>query len=68
MKSQPIIRRILFPMILLVIFDTIILTASIFGGGVLDKLRQNEKEILQERVSARKNYLQNEMNNSCIFY
>lgn len=64
MKSQPIIRRILFPMILLVIFDTIILTASIFGGGVLDKLRQNEKEILQERVSARKNYLQNEMNNS----
>lgn len=52
------------PMILLVILEALLLTGTILGGGVFDRLIDNQKEILHEKVVNRKSYLENEMINN----
>ena len=48
---------------ILIAIEILLLIGTIFGGGVTAQLNQNAKDILQERVINRKNYLANEMIN-----
>lgn len=63
-KGRPILKYILIPMMLFVLVEMLLLIGSIFLGGVIEKLDQNARDILAERVASRKNYLENEMINS----
>ena len=49
------------PMILLVIIENILLIGAIFGSRLLSYVENKEKAIFYEKVSNRKNYLENEM-------
>ena len=60
-KSIPIRRKLLMPMILLVIIENILLIGAIFGSRLLSYVENKEKAIFYEKVSNRKNYLENEM-------
>ena len=60
-KSVPIRRKLLMPMILLVIIENILLIGAIFGSRLLSYVENKEKAIFYEKVSNRKNYLENEM-------
>ncbi len=60
-KSSPIFQKIIIPMGILIVIEILQLIGTIFGGGVTAQLNQNAKDILQERVINRKNYLANEM-------
>ena len=60
-KSVPIRRKVLIPMMLLVIIENILLISAIFGSRLLSYVENKEKAIFYEKVSNRKNYLENEM-------
>lgn len=60
-KSIPIRYKILIPMIFLVIIENILLIGVIFGSSLLSYVENKEKAIFYEKVSNRKNYLENEM-------
>ena len=60
-KSVPIRRKLLMPMILLVIIENILLIGAISGSRLLSYVENKEKAIFYEKVSNRKNYLENEM-------
>lgn len=57
----PIRRKLLIPMILLVIIENVLLISAIFGSRLLSYVENKEKAIFYEKVSNRKNYLENEM-------
>lgn len=59
--TKSIFRKILFPLMILVIIEILILVGSVFGQGIIDELNDNEKAIVDEKVVRRKNYLENEM-------
>ncbi|MEG2838335.1 MAG: EAL domain-containing protein [Lachnospiraceae bacterium] len=61
MKSQSIVKRIMLPMIFVVVATIIMLVGSVLGGGILEKLEQNEKDILYEKVVSRENNIETEM-------
>lgn len=63
-KPRPILKYLLIPMSILIILEIVILSSSIIFSGVISQLNQNEKNILNEKIENRKNYLQNEMLNS----
>lgn len=60
-KSVPIRQKLLIPMMLLVIIENILLISAIFGSRLLSYVENKEKAIFYEKVSNRKNYLENEM-------
>lgn len=60
-KSIPIRYKILIPMIFLVIIENILLIGAISGSNLLSYVENKEKAIFYEKVSNRKNYLENEM-------
>lgn len=60
-KGVPIRQKLLIPMILLVIIENILLISVIFGSRLLSYVENKEKAIFYEKVSNRKNYLENEM-------
>ena len=60
-KCVPIRRKLLMPMILLVIIENILLIGAISGSRLLSYVENKEKAIFYEKVSNRKNYLENEM-------
>lgn len=60
-KSIPIRYKILLPMIFLVIIENILLIGVISGSSLLSYVENKEKAIFYEKVSNRKNYLENEM-------
>lgn len=60
-RSIPIRRKLLIPMILLVIIENILLISAISGSRLLSYVENKEKAIFYEKVSNRKNYLENEM-------
>lgn len=60
-EKKTISRRILLLMSIMVAIEIMLLVGSIFGSGVVERLNQNEADILEERVINRKNYLENEM-------
>lgn len=59
--GRPIFRKILKLTLLLTAVEIIILVWAIFGSGLTARLSQNSKDILEERVNNRKNYLENDM-------
>lgn len=54
-------RRVIVPLMLAIMLQTVLFSALILFGGTLNRLNQNAIDILNERVINRKNYLQNEM-------
>ena len=64
MKSKcnsSIFKRIWIPLLILVIFQTILLTAVFIGGGVINRLNQNAIDIVNEKTITRTKYLEEEM-------
>ena len=61
MKKQPIFRKLLFPLMGMVIIEIMILVGSVVEQGIIQKLNDNEKAIIEGRIDSRKNYLENEM-------
>lgn len=60
-RQNSILKRILVPLLLLVILQVAVLAGLLFGGGVMNRLNQNSVDIINERVINRKNYLEDEM-------
>lgn len=61
LRQNSILKRILVPLLLLVILQVAVLAGLLFGGGVMNRLNQNSVDIINERVINRKNYLEDEM-------
>lgn len=59
--STPIRRKLLIPMIFLVIIENILLVGAILGSRLLSYVENKEKAIFYEKINNRKNYLENEM-------
>lgn len=62
-KSTPIFRKILIPLMILVVVEVFLMVFSLFGQGLLSELQENEQDVLTGRVVARKNYLESVMIN-----
>lgn len=60
-KKKSIFKKILIPLMGLLILEILILVCSVFGQGIITELNNNEKAIINEKVESRKNYLENEM-------
>lgn len=60
-KSVPIRQKLLIQMLFLVIIENLLLVGAIFGSRLLSYVENKEKAIFYEKVSNRKNYLENEM-------
>lgn len=60
-KSVSMLKRLLFPMTAVLIFQAILFYGAIIWGGTIDKLTTNSFEILNERVINRKISLENQM-------
>lgn len=63
MKRKPIFRKILFPLLLLVLAEIIILICGISGTKLIQKLEQNEIDLVNEKVNSRNEYVENLMLN-----
>lgn len=59
--KKSIFKKILIPLMGLLIIEILILVCSVLGQGILTELNNNEKAIINEKVESRKNYLENEM-------
>ena len=60
-KNRPFFVKLLVPMLVLAILEVALLVQSVFGGGLISYMEDNEIEILHEKVVNRKRYLENEM-------
>lgn len=60
-KNRPLHLKLLIPMLALILVEISLLAGSVFGGGLIRYMEDNEIEILHERVLNRQRYLQNEM-------
>ncbi len=63
-KRIPIFRKIFFPLMFLTIIEIFIVVGAMFAQGLIVELNENEKNVLDGRVEARKNYLESVMVNS----
>ncbi len=64
MKKKPIFRKILVPLMGLVIVEILILVCTMFGQGLIQELNANEEAVVNGKVSARKSYFESTMINS----
>lgn len=62
--KNSIIRRILFPMLLVIILQTVCIMGILTQSGIVSHLKDNSTDILQERVNSRKTYLETTMVNN----
>ncbi len=62
LARNSIYKRILFPVIVLLLGQALLYPIVFQAGGFYRKLRENAFTALSERVSSRKNYLENDMN------
>ncbi|MEG2378243.1 MAG: diguanylate phosphodiesterase, partial [Clostridia bacterium] len=60
-KKNSILKKILLPMAILIFAQCGIFYGTVFWSGTINQLKQNEYDILNERVVNRKNYLESEM-------
>ena len=60
-RGTSMMRKLMIPMIVVLLLQTSLFGGSIILGGILDQMNQNAVDILNERVINRKNYLENEM-------
>ncbi len=59
--GNSILRRLLFPMILVMLVQMMLPFGTILFGGTIGQLNQNAFELVNERVSNRKYYLEDDM-------
>lgn len=59
--KKSIFKKILIPLMGLLILEILILVCSVLGQGIITELNNNEKAIINKKVESRKNYLENEM-------
>lgn len=62
-KSRSIAFKLAVAFICLAVFQSILISALLITGGVLDQTRKNQYKIFSEKVTGRQNNLENEMNN-----
>lgn len=60
-KGKTIFREILLPLLSVLIFEMLFMSAAILLGGVIQKLDQNAVDMLLQHTENRGNYLLNEM-------
>lgn len=60
-KSKSILKYILIPVCILLLLEVAVFSGVLAVGGVIQRLEQNARDILQERVINRKSFLENEM-------
>lgn len=60
-NRSSITRRLLVPMLIIVIVQVVFLTGTIYSSGIIKILRDNSFNILNQKIESRKNYLENEM-------
>lgn len=60
-RNRPLYLKLLVPMLILILVEIALLSGSVFGGGLISYMENNEIEVLHERVLNRQRYLQNEM-------
>lgn len=60
-KGKTIFREILLPLLSVLIFEMMFMSAAILLGGVIPKLNQNATDMLLQHTENRGNYLLNEM-------
>lgn len=60
-KSKSILKYILIPVCVLLLLEIAVFSGVILVGGVIQRLEQNARDILQERVINRKSFLEIEM-------
>ena len=63
MKKKSIFKKILNPLMLLLILEVGIIMMSVYGQGLFQLIRTNSREIIESRVEARRNYLESIMVN-----
>lgn len=62
--AQPMLRRILIPMVLLTLVEVILLGCVFIFSGTMRTLDKNEQNVVHGKVATRAEYLQNEMLNN----
>lgn len=60
---QPILKRILIPMVLLTLIEVLLLSGTFLYGGTIQELNENARGLVQGKIANRVSYLQNEMQN-----
>lgn len=60
-NGSSIMKKMILPMLLILLIQAGLFMGIIFYGGTMEKLNRNSFTILNERVINRKNYIQNEM-------
>lgn len=60
-KGNSIVKKILIPMLLVMLLQSGLFAGTILWGGTIDQLNDNSYAIFNERTAGRKNYMQNEM-------
>ena len=60
-NRNSIIVRLLLPMLVVLLLQTLLFAETIFHGGVIAELNNNAMDILNERVFRRKSYLENDI-------
>lgn len=60
-KNNSIMRKLLIPMMIVLIVQATIFVVTILFGGTIEQINRNSFDILNERVINRKNYIENEM-------
>lgn len=60
-RRKPLFRKIWVSMIWLLILEIALLWGSVFGTDIISNVINNQKQIIDEKVISRGNYLQNEM-------
>lgn len=60
-NKNSIIRKLLIPMIIIMIVQVVLFVGAIFFSGIIDILKDNSFNILSQKIESRTNYLQNEM-------
>lgn len=60
-NRNSITKKMVVPMVLVLIFQAMVFSCTIFYGGTIRRLDQNAYDILNEQVINRKNDLENEM-------
>lgn len=60
-NRNSIIRKLLIPMIIIVIIQVALFVSTIFSSGIIEILEDNSFNIFNQKIESRSNYLQNEM-------
>ena len=60
-NRNSIIVRLLLPMLVVLLLQSLLFAETIFHGGVISELNNNAMDILNERVFRRKGYLENDI-------